>query len=136
LTTSDESAGHVLYHPNDLRTRHISYQSFYHGVHLYVAPVLDLDVTELEGCLPGDARRRFTHIWTNETYLGRQGVKVLALLRRPAVFLVDDTRETVPQFWKFLGFTEEGSGATDTRRTNGPRRSSRLKDPTLFVRHG
>jgi hypothetical protein len=37
-------------------------------------------------------------------------VKVLALLGRPAAFLVDDTRETVPQFWKFLGFTERAAG--------------------------
>jgi hypothetical protein len=38
--------------------------------------------------------------------MGRQDVKVLALLGRPAVILVDDARETVPQFWKFLGFTD------------------------------
>lgn len=95
----------VMYHPQDLRARNISYQSFYLGAHLYVAAVLDPGVSELEVYLPGSST--FTHVWSNVTYHGGQTVKVAAPYGQPAVFLVDDAATCVPQLGKFLDFVRD-----------------------------
>lgn len=102
--------GPVMYHPSDLRTHHISYESFYLGAHLYVAPVLDPEVRELSVYLPGDVSRSFTHVWTNETFHGGQDVKVPAPLGKPAVFLVDDAVARVSELAPFLEFVRKENG--------------------------
>lgn len=59
LTTECEAKGWpllrpaVMYHPDDQRARSIQYESFYLGPSLYVTPVLDPGVDELEVYLPG-----------------------------------------------------------------------------------
>lgn len=94
----------VMYHPQDLQGRNISYQSFYLGAHLYVAPVLDPGVTELEVYLPGTGS--FTHVWMNATYHGSQTVRVPAPYGKPAVFLVDDAVSCVSELKAFTDFVE------------------------------
>jgi len=94
----------VMYHPQDMQARNISYQSFYLGAHLYVAPVLDPEVTELDVYLPGSGK--FTHVWTNVTCNGGQTVTVPAPYGKPAVFLVDDAASSVPELKSFIDFVE------------------------------
>ncbi|GAB7359610.1 hypothetical protein MBLNU230_g6794t1 [Neophaeotheca triangularis] len=112
LTTESEPKGWpllrapVMYHPHDLRTREISYQSFYLGADLYVAPVVDAGVEELNVYLPGDSRRMYTHVWTKQTYQGGQDIRVPAPLGQPAVFVVDDAAECMEQLRPFLEFVE------------------------------
>lgn len=94
----------VMYHPDDLKTREIRFESFYLGAHLYVAPVVDPDVDKLEVYLPGNEDRTFTHVWTGTKYEGGQEVKVPAPYGQPAVFTVDDAAECVPELQDFLEF--------------------------------
>lgn len=104
LTTESETRGWpllrapVMYHPEDLRTREISYKSFYLGEHLYVAPVVDEGVEEVEVYLPGDGERKYTHVWTREVYEGGRDITVPAPLGQPA--------ECVEQLGPFLEFVE------------------------------
>jgi alpha-glucosidase (family GH31 glycosyl hydrolase) len=63
-----------MYHPSDLATRQISYQSFYFGPDLYVAPVLDPQTFEVSVYLPGNGT--FTHVWTQKIYTGGQIITV------------------------------------------------------------
>ncbi|KAM0719489.1 hypothetical protein Q7P37_005394 [Cladosporium fusiforme] len=97
----------VMYHSEDLRTRKIKFESFYLGAHLYVAPVVDPDVDELEVYLPGDQERSFTHVWTGVRYHSGQDVKVPAPFGQPAVFLVDDAADCVPELQTFLEFVDK-----------------------------
>jgi alpha-glucosidase (family GH31 glycosyl hydrolase) len=96
----------VIYHPQDLRARNISYQSFYLGKDLYIAPVLDPQTFEVEVYLPGNGT--FTHVWTGVTYSGGQDITVQAPFGKPAVFVVDDayTSELQP----FIEFVEKEKG--------------------------
>lgn len=96
----------VLYHPNDLRARQISYQSFYLGPSLYVAPVLDPNTFEVRVYLPGNSS--YHHVWTGVTYAGGQDVVVSAPYGKPAVFLVDGANTTELQ--PFLGFVRNENG--------------------------
>lgn len=83
----------VVYHPDDKLARQISYQSFYLGPDLYVAPVLDPGVKELNVYLPGtDRRRTYAHVWSGKTYTAGQTVRVAAPYGQPAVFVVDGAR--------------------------------------------
>lgn len=99
----------VLYHPDDEQARRISYQSFYLGPHLYVAPVLDPGISMLDVYLPGtDKKRTYTHVWTGETYTAGQTVTVAAPYGKPAVFVVDgaETRE----LGAFVDFVRKENG--------------------------
>lgn len=96
----------VLYYPRDLRARQISYQSFYLGPSLYVAPVLDPNTFEVNVYLPGNGT--FYHVWTGVTYTGGQDVVVSAPYGKPAVFLVDGASTTELQ--PFLEFVRNESG--------------------------
>lgn len=96
----------VLYYPSDPRARQISYQSFYLGPSLYVAPVLDPDTFEVNVYLPGNGT--FHHVWTGVTYNGGQDVVVSAPHGKPAVFLVDGANSTELQ--PFLDFVKRENG--------------------------
>lgn len=99
--------GPVMYHPDDLRTRNIRYESLYLGAHLYVAPVTDPGVEELDVYLPGGEQGSFTHVWTNVTYHGGQDVSVPAPFGQPAIFLVDDAADKVPDLQTLLEFVQK-----------------------------
>lgn len=105
--------GLVMYHPRDRRARGVSWQSFYLGGHLYVAPVLEMGRGEVEVYLPDgdDGRRRmYEHVWTGEVFEGGRDVVVAAPFGKPAVFLVNDARGNVPQLRPFLEFVERERG--------------------------
>ncbi|RAL13106.1 alpha-glucosidase [Aspergillus homomorphus CBS 101889] len=110
LTNESETKGWpllrmpVLYHPEDVRARRISYESFFLGRDLYVAPVLDEGRHEVEVYLPGlDRSRTYTHVWSGMSYRAGQTVKVPAPLGKPAVFVVDGARsKELDVFWEFV----------------------------------
>ncbi|KAK5132155.1 hypothetical protein LTR08_000312 [Meristemomyces frigidus] len=90
----------VMYHTEDLQARQISYQSFYLGPDLYVAPVLDPQTFNVSVYLPGNGT--FTHVWSGVVYAGGQQVTVDAPFGKPAVFIVDGAR--TPELETFLQF--------------------------------
>lgn len=94
----------VMYHPADLRAREISYQSFYLGPSLYVAPVLDPGVLEVLVYLPGEDTTAFTHVWSGRRYSGGQEVSVAAPYGQPAVFVVGGAEglEELRGLWEFV----------------------------------
>lgn len=104
----------VLYHPDDHKARQISFQSFYLGPDLYVAPVLDPDTEELDVYLPGTApsggRRTYTHVWSGQIYQGGQTVRVAAPYGKPAVFVVDGAQSE--ELDTFLEFVKNENGTS------------------------
>ena len=92
-----------MYHTNDERARQISYQCFYLGPNLYVAPVLDPQTFELSVYLPED--NTYTHVWTGQTYSGGQDVTVPTPYGKPAVFLVGSASD-IPELEAFLDFVK------------------------------
>ncbi|KAF2169102.1 glycoside hydrolase family 31 protein [Zasmidium cellare ATCC 36951] len=98
----------VLYHPNDLRARNISYQSFYLGEHLYVAPVLDPQTFEVDVYFPGEANRTYESVWTGAVYKGGEDATVPAPYGKPPVFLVNGVR--TPELEPFLEFVKKENG--------------------------
>lgn len=96
----------VMYHPDDMRARRISYESFYLGASLYVAPILDPQVSELNVYLPGgNDKWRFTHVWSGYRYTGGQNITVSVPYGKPAVFIVDGKQ--VPELDSFLEFVKK-----------------------------
>lgn len=96
----------VLYHSDDPEARTISYQSFYLGSDLFVAPVLDAGRKSLDVYLPGtNPSRTYTHVWSGKTYHAGQTVHVAAPYGKPAVFLVDHAK--TPELDVFLDFVRE-----------------------------
>ncbi|KAL4861683.1 hypothetical protein BDV12DRAFT_207836 [Aspergillus spectabilis] len=77
----------VIYHPDDPQAKAISYQSFFLGADLYVAPVLDPGRTTVEVYFPG-RNETYTHVWSWKMYRGGQTVEVPAPYGKPAVFIV------------------------------------------------
>lgn len=99
----------VLYHANDRRAREISYQSFYLGSDLYVAPVLDAGRKAVDVYLPGtDSKRTYTHVWSGQTYHAGQTVHVAAPYGKPAVFIVNHAKS--PELDVFLDFVRKENG--------------------------
>ncbi|BCR95040.1 uncharacterized protein AKAW2_12086A [Aspergillus luchuensis] len=99
----------VLYHPEDLRARQISYESFFLGRDLYVAPVLDEGHKFVEVYFPGHgANRTYTHVWSGQTYRGGQTAQVPAPFGKPAVFVVDGASS--PELDVFLDFVRKENG--------------------------
>lgn len=77
----------VIYHPNDPKAKAISYQSFYLGPDLYVAPVLESMSTSVKVYFPGN-NETYTHVWSGKKYQGGQTSLVSAPYGKPAVFVV------------------------------------------------
>lgn len=77
----------VVYHPDDVRAKAISYESFFLGSDLYVAPVLDPGRKSVEVYFPGQ-NQSYTHVWSGRRYKGGQAARVAAPYGKPAVFVV------------------------------------------------
>lgn len=111
----------VLYHTRDAIARNISYQSFYLGPDLYVAPVLDQGKTSVDVYLPqakdqstrghykwaSSINATYTHVWTGKTYQGGQTITVPAPYGQPAVFVVDGAKS--PELDVFLDFVHKAN---------------------------
>lgn len=92
----------VVYHPNDVQAKRISYQSFYLGADLYVAPVLDAGRKSVNVYLPGQ-NQSFTHVWSGRKYSGGQTVRVSAPYGKPAVFVVGQPKhDDLKEFLQFV----------------------------------
>lgn len=97
----------VVYHLNDPAARQISYESFYLGSALYVAPIYDSETFSVSVYLPEDIAdgegRTYTHVWSNVTYGGGQIVEVDAPYGQPAVFVVNNsTAVGIEELWEFV----------------------------------
>ncbi|KAL4914997.1 glycosyl hydrolases family 31-domain-containing protein [Aspergillus aurantiobrunneus] len=77
----------VLYHPDDPQAKAISYQSFFLGRDLYVAPVLDAGRDSVDVYFPGQGEV-YTHVWSGRVYRGGQKGRVAAPYGKPAMFMV------------------------------------------------
>ncbi|CAL5867105.1 uncharacterized protein PFLUO_LOCUS1317 [Penicillium psychrofluorescens] len=99
----------VVYHPDDVTARHISYQSFFLGPDLYVAPVLDPGATAVQVYLPG-RNETYTHVWSARTYPGGQSITVGAPYGKPAVFIVGNRKHS--DLDPFLKFVHEENSTT------------------------
>lgn len=97
----------VMYHTNDMKARAISYQSFYLGPSLYVAPVLDSRTFELNVYLPG-AEWKYMHVWTGRQYSGGQEITIPTPLGKPAVFVVEG--KEMQELKSFLEFVKRENG--------------------------
>ena len=103
----------VMYHTNDPKARQISYQSFYLGPSLYVAPVLDPQTFEIDVYLPGSADKcSYFHVWTGQRYAGGQDIKVSTPYGKPAVFLIEG--KEMPELNSFLEFVKRENGTKIT----------------------
>jgi alpha-glucosidase (family GH31 glycosyl hydrolase) len=99
----------VMYHVNDKRARQISYESFYLGGSLYVAPVLDPETSQVQVYFPGSADScKYTHVWTGSKYIGGQEATIFAPYGKPAVFVVEG--KEVPELQSFLDFVRSENG--------------------------
>lgn len=99
----------VMYNTDDGRARQISYESFYLGPSLYVAPVLDPQTVEIQVYFPGSSSEsKYTHVWTGMQYSGGQEATVSTPYGKPAVFIVEG-RET-PELQSFLDFVKKENG--------------------------
>ncbi|KAK5788166.1 hypothetical protein VI817_009124 [Penicillium citrinum] len=96
----------VIYHPDDAKAKNISYESFYLGADLYVAPVLDSGRTSVEVYLPGT--ETFTHVWNGKKYHGGQTIRVAAPYGKPAVFVVGQPKHN--DLKDFLEFARKENG--------------------------
>jgi alpha-glucosidase (family GH31 glycosyl hydrolase) len=94
----------VVYHPNDVKAKAISYESFYLGADLYVAPVLDPGHTSVSVYFPGK-NQTFAHVWSGKKYHGGQTARVSAPYGKPAVFLVNNPKN--PDLDEFLQFVRK-----------------------------
>ena len=102
----------VLYHPEDQQARRISYQSFYLGPSLYVAPVLDPETSHVDVYLPGSNKQTYTHVWSGKTHTGGQTITVSAPYGKPAVFTVGGAQNK--KLDSFLEFVKKETNTTIT----------------------
>lgn len=92
----------VIYHPDDAKAKAISYESFFLGADLYVAPVLDPGRKSVDVYLPGKDEV-YTHVWTGRKYHGGQKIKVPAPYGKPAVFVVGRPKhDYLKSFFEFV----------------------------------
>ncbi|KAJ5037662.1 hypothetical protein NUH16_003335 [Penicillium rubens] len=77
----------VIYHPDDKVAKAISYQSFYLGSDLYLAPVLYPGRTSVKVYFPGK-NQTFSHVWSGKKYQRGETARVSAPYGKPAVFVV------------------------------------------------
>lgn len=94
----------VIYHPGDARARTISYESFFLGADLYVAPVLDPGRLGVKVYFPGK-NETYMHVWSGRTYLGGQTAHVSAPYGKPAVFIVGQPKHNALN--GFLDFVQQ-----------------------------
>lgn len=94
----------VMYHTDDPQSRATSYQSFYLGPNLYVAPVLDPETFTVDVYLPGQ-EWTYTHVWTGTRYNGGSTITASTPYGKPAVFIVNDAE--VPELQQFLEFVKQ-----------------------------
>lgn len=99
----------VMYHPQDMMARNISYQSFYLGSGLYIAPVLDQGNLTVQVYLPGESWT-YTHVWTGVEYLGGRSIDVAAPYGKPAVFTVNGTG--CSELKPFMSFVRKENATT------------------------
>lgn len=81
----------VIYYPEDKKAQQISYQSFFLGSDLYVAPVLDPGRKSVTVYFPG-RDQTYKHVWSGKVYQGGQTATVRAPYGKPAVFLVGSSK--------------------------------------------
>ena len=99
----------VMYHTDDMKARQISYESFYLGPSLYVAPVLDPQASEVQVYFPGGSNEyKYTHVWTGMQYSSGQEATVSAPYGKPAVFIVEG--KEMPELQSFLEFAKKENG--------------------------
>ena len=99
----------VMYHVDDMRARQISYESFYLGPSLYIAPVLDPESSEVQVYFPGSSGDcKYTHVWTGDRYVGGQEATIIAPYGKPAVFVVEG--KEMPELQSFLDFVRRENG--------------------------
>lgn len=92
----------VIYHPTDRVAKAISYESFYLGSDLYVAPVLDPGRTSVKVYFPGK-NETYTHVWSGKKYHGGQTARVAAPYGKPAVFIVGTPKNNdLDEFLQFV----------------------------------
>lgn len=95
----------VIYYPNDTRAKQISYQSFFLGSDLYVAPVLDAGRKTVDVYFPGP-NQTYIHVWSGQKYHGGQTVhNIPAPYGKPAVFVVGQPKHNRLQ--GFLDFVRK-----------------------------
>ncbi|KAJ5698857.1 hypothetical protein N7462_000862 [Penicillium macrosclerotiorum] len=97
----------VVYHPNDNKAKNISYESFYLGSDLYVAPVLDPSRKTVDVYLP-DRDQVYTHVWSGQKYHGGRTIRVAAPYGKPAVFIVGHPQHN--DLNDFLNFVQKENG--------------------------
>ncbi|KAJ5900099.1 hypothetical protein N7495_004843 [Penicillium taxi] len=96
----------VIYHPTDVRAKNISYESFFLGADLYVAPVLDEGRQYVEVYFPG--QETYTHVWSGVEYHGGSVANVSAPYGKPAVFVVGHPEHDLLK--DFLAFVSKENG--------------------------
>ncbi|KAJ6134739.1 hypothetical protein N7523_001061 [Penicillium sp. IBT 18751x] len=99
----------VIYHPDDAKAKAISYESFFLGSDLYVAPVLDPGRKSVEVYFPGQ-NQSYTHAWSGRKYHGGQTARVSAPYGKPAVFLVGQPKHN--DLKSFLEFIRKENATT------------------------
>ena len=97
----------VIYYPNDPKAKQISYESYFLGADLYVAPVLDAGRRNVRVYFPGKDQT-YKHVWTGKTYKGGQTATVPAPYGKPAVFVVGKPTHNLLD--NFLDFVKKENG--------------------------
>ncbi|KAJ5233146.1 hypothetical protein N7468_006102 [Penicillium chermesinum] len=92
----------VVYYPEDKKAQQISYQSFFLGADLYVAPVLDPGQQSVAAYFPGEDQL-YTHVWSGKEYRGGHTALIPAPYGKPAVFLVGTPKHhDLEEFLEFV----------------------------------
>ncbi|KAJ5732420.1 hypothetical protein N7493_003901 [Penicillium malachiteum] len=92
----------VIYHPTDVKAKQISYESFFLGADLYVAPVLDAGHKTVRVYFPGHGET-YKHVWTGKEYHGGETAVVPAPYGKPAVFVVGQPKHNnLKDFFDFV----------------------------------
>lgn len=99
----------VVYHPEDVRAKAISYESYFLGTDLYVAPVLDPGRKSVEVYFPGQ-NQSYTHVWSGRRYQGGQTARIAAPYGKPAVFVVGQPKHN--DLKAFLDFVHKENVTT------------------------
>ncbi|KAJ5081069.1 hypothetical protein N7456_013307 [Penicillium angulare] len=99
----------VIYHPTDVKAKQISYESYFLGADLYVAPVLDPGRRSVRVYFPGKGET-YKHVWSGKEYHGGQTAIVSAPYGKPAVFVVGQPKHN--NLKDFFDFVRKENGTT------------------------